>query len=237
MTEMQSQTKAAEPPKTASAAQVAANRENAQLSTGPTSPEGRAASSQNRRSHGLTGRMFFFLDFEDPDHYCSLSDSIYAEYNPQTDTEQRLADAMIQHQWLKMRAIGLQEQLIMFSPNALEVDPKKLSLFLRYQTTQERSYYKAEKELQNLKKTKQKDEIGFESQKRASESHDAKIRLANARAHNLESAAATCKAAAEPKVLDVMSSVGAPFTFEELTQAFSRAIAVLVQEKEQQAAA
>jgi hypothetical protein len=66
-----------------------------------------------------------------------------------------------------------------------EVDSKKLSLFLRYQTTQECSYYKAQK-LQNLKKIKQKEEIGFESQKQKAAAQVAKNRLANARAMNLE---------------------------------------------------
>ena len=44
-------------PPPASAARVAANRKNAQKSTGPTSVEGKAKSSQNSASHGLTGRM------------------------------------------------------------------------------------------------------------------------------------------------------------------------------------
>jgi hypothetical protein len=38
----------------ASAARQTANTANAQLSTGPTSPEGKASSSQNARKHGLT---------------------------------------------------------------------------------------------------------------------------------------------------------------------------------------
>jgi hypothetical protein len=212
-----------------SAAQIAANRENAKCSTGPVSSEGRAASSRNRRSHGLAGRAFFFLDFENADQYRELAASIYAEYDPQTDSEQRLADAMIQHHWLKQRAIGLQEVLVLHSPTPLDIDSNKLSLFLRYQTTHERSYYKAEKELRNLQKTKQKEEIGFESQKRTVESHQANVRLANARAHSLEVDAAGRNA------MDV--SAATPFTFEELTAALSRTLVTLVQDKEQPAAA
>ena len=37
----------------ATEAQIAANRQNALKSTGPSSPEGKAASSQNRLTHGL----------------------------------------------------------------------------------------------------------------------------------------------------------------------------------------
>ncbi len=44
-------------------------------------------------------------------------------------------------------------------------DSAKLPRFIRYQTTHERAYYKALKELQNIRKQCHKDEIGFESQK------------------------------------------------------------------------
>jgi hypothetical protein len=72
---------------------------------------------------------------------------------------------MIQHFWLMQRAITLQDQCL-----ELE-DDKRLGLFLRYQTTHERAYYKAMRELQNLRKEKRREEIGFESQKRQQEAH------------------------------------------------------------------
>ena len=50
------------PPKTLT------NRRNAQRSTGPTSTEGKLASSQNSRKHGLTVQV----DFESSDVYASL---------------------------------------------------------------------------------------------------------------------------------------------------------------------
>jgi hypothetical protein len=42
------------------------------------------------------------------------------------------------------------------------------------------------RELGNLRKEKRKTEIGFESQKRAQELNEARVRLANARASSLE---------------------------------------------------
>jgi hypothetical protein len=92
----------------------------------------------------------------------------------------------------------------------LEKDPlddnnsKKIALYMRYQTTNERSYYKARKELQTLRKQKRAEEIGFESQKRKAaqaeaaearkqaeeirkqEAHAARVRLTNARAEDAE---------------------------------------------------
>ena len=41
------------------------------------------------------------------------------------------------------------------------------ALYLRYQTTHERAFYKALTELQKLRAERKKEQIGFESQKRA----------------------------------------------------------------------
>lgn len=146
-----------------SAAQFAANRENARLSSGPVTPEGKAVVSQNRRTHGLVGR-FTVLPWECAEDFQALTLSFYAEHKPETDTERRLVDSLIQHYWLKERAVQLQEQLLTNSADPTDVDSRKLSLFLRYQSTHERSYYKAERELQNARKAKAKQDIGFEPQ-------------------------------------------------------------------------
>jgi len=47
-----------------SAVRLAANAANAQLSTGPRTPEGKARSSQNARKHGLTARHFVVTEDE-----------------------------------------------------------------------------------------------------------------------------------------------------------------------------
>jgi hypothetical protein len=76
-----------------SEAQLAANRANAQLSTGPTSPEGREKSSQNRTTHGLSGK-FRLLGWEDAQQFKELVTSLYDEHKPTTDSERRLVDSM-----------------------------------------------------------------------------------------------------------------------------------------------
>jgi methylmalonyl-CoA mutase N-terminal domain/subunit len=45
------------------------------------------------------------------------------------------------------------------------LNEKRLALFIRYETTHERAFYRALKELQTLRKEKRNTEIGFESQK------------------------------------------------------------------------
>jgi hypothetical protein len=175
----------------ASAAQIHANQANAQHSSGPITEEGKARVSQNRLIHGLTGH-FAVASYECPDQFKQLCAEIQNENQPQNTEEQRLVDAIIQHYWLVQRALSLQSML-MFSGNLDADDQKKLALYLRYQTTNERSYHKARTELQNLRKQKRAEDIGFESQNRKAaeeirkqEAHAARVRLTTARAVDAE---------------------------------------------------
>jgi hypothetical protein len=175
----------------ASAAQVHANQANAQHSRGPVTEEGKARVSQNRLIHGLTGQ-FAVASYECPDQFKQFSEEIQNETKPQNTEEQRLVDAIIQHYWLVQRALSLQSML-MFAGDLDAAGEKRLALYIRYQTTNERSYYKARTELQNLRKQKRAEEIGFESQKgkeadevRKQEAHEARVRLTNARAVDAE---------------------------------------------------
>jgi hypothetical protein len=52
----------------ATTAQILANQQNAQKSTGPRSPEGKAASAQNAAKHGLSS-AFRVLQHEDQDEF------------------------------------------------------------------------------------------------------------------------------------------------------------------------
>ena len=202
----------------ASEAQIAANQANAKLSTGPVSAEGKATASQNRLTHGLAGR-FQRLPGENPEAFEELTNSVYAEYQPATDTEKRLAESLIQHYWRMQRAIRLQEQVLL--DQDIDADPKKLSLFMRYQSTHERSYYKAQRELQNLQKQKRKQQIGFESQTRVQEAHEARIRLAHAKAETLE-VDALCRQTIEAPMPGVTK-----IPLKDIMQACSTAIASL----------
>ena len=52
------------------------------------------------------------------------------------------------------------------SPEA-DVDPKHLTLYLRYQTTHDRAFQRCIRELRAIKNQRRSEQIGFESQKRA----------------------------------------------------------------------
>lgn len=68
-----------------------ANRANAQKSTGPRTPEGKARSSQNARTHGLLARRFIPANdpTEDPAEFEAFIDGLIAVYQP-TDLVEHL---------------------------------------------------------------------------------------------------------------------------------------------------
>jgi hypothetical protein len=130
-------------------AQIAANRANAEHSTGPKTEEGKAASSHNRASHGLSyvTTHFFLLPFERSHEYENLLMDLRNEHSPMTRTEDTLVERMAQHQWLRCRAEFFESRCF---DEAGNVDEKRLALFIRYRTSHERAFHK----LQRAAKTK-----------------------------------------------------------------------------------
>ena len=170
-------------------AQIAANQANAQYSSGPKTAAGKAAVSQNNLRHGLAGNWILLPD-EDPTEFQELFESLRNEHQPSTPTETMLVEQMAQHYWISQRALRLQATAF---ENAPEVDEKKLALYIRYHSTQNRAFHKSLNDLLRLRAEKRKAEIGFESQKqkeeenaRKQEMHTARVRALNARASDLE---------------------------------------------------
>ena len=173
-----------------SEAQVKANRENAKHSTGPKTEEGKQAVSLNNFRHGLAG-TFHLLPWENETAFEVLQLELHHEHKPSTPTEEILVQRMVQHEWLRQRAVRLQDPC--FNDQGFVETPKYFSLYLRYQTTHERAFHKCLSDLLKLRAEKRKTEIGFESQKvkeaeqaRKQELHEARTRLANAEAAHLE---------------------------------------------------
>ena len=158
-----------------SPAQLAANKANAERSTGPKTEAGKAASALNNFKFGLTGSTFRVLNFERREEYDQLRKDLFAEWQPSTPTETMLVEKMIQHHWLSLRSLLLQDLCIdPTNPGlgALHCEAR-LALYLRYQATHERAYYKALRELQALRAERHKSILRFESsQRKAEKAHD-----------------------------------------------------------------
>ncbi len=91
--------------------QTNANRKNAQSSTGPKTPEGKAIPSQNAVKHGFFAKNDV-ISGEDPAAYEEHRQDIYDEYIPMTPTESVLTQRIASLSWRLMRADRLQTTTI-----------------------------------------------------------------------------------------------------------------------------
>ena len=152
----QSQWKRIEPkpaavPAPVSPAKLEANRANAQLSTGPRTEEGRARSSQNARTHGLTARELVIRP-EDRAEFDELLASYTAELKPHGALEHTLFNQLIHAAWNLRRVRILEAELFdgEIDPLLDEQNEAKLDRFARYAQRFERSLYRAITELRKL---------------------------------------------------------------------------------------
>jgi len=92
-------------------AQIIANRRNAQKSTGPRTPEGRAAISQNAVKHGFLARQAV-ISSESQADFDLYRDQILDELNPASPMESMLAERIVSLSWRLKRAARIQNQTI-----------------------------------------------------------------------------------------------------------------------------
>ena len=157
---------AAQNPETSSPisqARLDANRANAQSSTGPRTEEGKAISSRNNFRHGFNG-TFCVQPTENAAEFMRLIDDLITEHHPATPTERLLVIDMARHYWLIQRAIRLQEACLQIELDEATLT-RQLSLWMRYQTTNQRAFHRCLGDLMKLRKQRPADTRGFESQK------------------------------------------------------------------------
>ena len=147
----------------ATQAQITANQQNAQHSTGATSEAGKAASCLNNFRHGFCG-AFRVLSSESQQEFDALLAGLRDEHQPTTVTETIFVEKMAQHHCLSRRAMRLQDATMRENMRLEHLD-RQLSLFLRYQTTHDRAFHKCLNALLKLRAEKRRAQIGFESQK------------------------------------------------------------------------
>jgi hypothetical protein len=148
-----------------SARKAEANRQNAQKSTGPKTPEGKAAVSLNALKHGLLSKEIL-LPGEDEEALRELDERLRGELQPDGVVEVLLVDRVTSLLW-RLRRLGHVEAGIFAQERQWHVgdqDASSLGLAFirdgnganafsklsRYETTIERGLYKALHELQRL---------------------------------------------------------------------------------------
>jgi hypothetical protein len=147
---------------------------------------------------------------------------------------------LAEHTWLRQRCLHLQAFCFELENDARLIDDEKqFALLARYQKENENRIDKCVNMLLKLRAVRQKEEIGFESEirkeaaeTRKNETHQARLRLSNARAKSIEIDS------------EIRQTVEAPIPghlripFNKLSACFRGAIRQVTEEiKEEQAAA
>ena len=154
--------------------QIDANRANALNSTGPNTPEGKAAVRLNALRHGLTAQDAV-LPFEDQDQFDEIARSYEDHYQPVGPVEILLVQQMVMASWRLCRVRGMETAALelRFAEHASGInhecrglsglhrlasvylrdvrDANSLTVLARYETRVERSFYRALHELERLR--------------------------------------------------------------------------------------
>jgi hypothetical protein len=148
--------------------QIIANRQNALLSTGPVTPEGRAIAAQNALRHGLFAERTVVFG-EDPAAFADHRRTLLAGLNPVGPLETLLAERIVAIAWRLLRTGRIQSEAFdLLNPDSCERkrkyyrwtlgrtivndlrDENILERLLAYEHRIEQSLYKACLELERL---------------------------------------------------------------------------------------
>ena len=135
----------------ASQAQLLANRQNAQHSTGPLTSEGKARSSQNARKHGLTAQELIVRD-DEQEAFVSLEADLAAQLRPQGALEELVFNQLFHAAWNQRRIRRLEAELFdgQTDPLANPAHTQTLDRYARYQARFDRAFHRALRELRSL---------------------------------------------------------------------------------------
>ena len=137
-----------------SAAQIKANTTNAQLSTGPSTPEGKAHSAANSTKLGLYAAQAVLLTDDDRQEFAVLESAYACELRPSTPVQQTLFSLLVLAAWNIQRANRLEAALAVaegIDPLLSESNHKIYASIATARMRAERTFHKSLKELQAAK--------------------------------------------------------------------------------------
>jgi hypothetical protein len=102
----------------ASAKQIAANRRNAQKSTGPKTPQGKLKSRCNALRHGLTAETVIDV-FENVEDYQTFEQALLAHYAPVSIVARELTLRLASLLWRLRRATAIETGLLKIQAQAV----------------------------------------------------------------------------------------------------------------------
>jgi hypothetical protein len=132
--------------------QQQANRLNAQHSTGPKTPDGKAAIRFNALTYGLRTRVTI-LDRENAADYYQLWDELEADWQPQNRTEWCHLETLVTSQWLLARVAEAESRL--YECTAFGEERFKMLAYIAKQRAQlERSFRTAIEDMKQSQKAR-----------------------------------------------------------------------------------
>lgn len=154
---------------------IKSNRLNATKSTGPRTPEGKARSSQNRRTHGLLSEAIA-IEGENPARFNEIHQSLIAELQPQTPVEHILVENLAVYRWRTMRVWVLENAAVSheirrqsgqteaetrptraaLAYRALTDETRWLDVFSRYEARFDRQFSRSLQRLNEIRALRQK---------------------------------------------------------------------------------
>ena len=152
--------------KPASPRRIAANRANAQHSTGPKTDSGKQRSAMNALRHGLLAQMTV-LDYESKANFEHVAQQYHTRFNPADDVEANYVDELASTYWRTLRLRFLETRLINHATlHEAAADPfdrllnafvsvgdaGTLALFSRYEAQLSRAHHRAFRMLRDLQK-------------------------------------------------------------------------------------
>jgi hypothetical protein len=164
----------------ASPAQIAANRANAQKSTGPRTLAGKQRASLSALKHGLTAQTLV-LPHEEPFAFGEIREQLYEQYQPATPQESMLVDQLTAAWWRTIRVRQIETDMFDLQIKTLnrkhpqketskQTDRQALAVrfvtesekdfrnFMRYDSNIERAFYRALNTLEKLQAARRRDE-------------------------------------------------------------------------------
>jgi hypothetical protein len=180
--------------------QIEANRRNALKSTGPRTPEGKAAVRMNALKHGLRARTVV-LPGENLEEFHQLCDDLEAEWQPLSRTEQFYVEQMAVSQW-KLNRMEVGEVGVFQEEVKSNTQIPLLDRLWQAQCRMERSYARAQRELERLQKSRRR-----QAQPPAEPAPAQPKRLAAGEAPSVsEGASAAAASASQPETSEIPSS-------------------------------
>jgi hypothetical protein len=131
-----------------------ANAANARLSTGPRTVEGKARTSQNAPTHGLTAAQLV-IAAEDREEFDEFHAQLDTDIRPQGALQQILFDQLVASAWNLRRIRRMETELTASAKTYLDIldNPDltaKLDRLARHQTRIERTFHRSLRELKSL---------------------------------------------------------------------------------------